>query len=195
MNNDKKPTIGIIGTGASVFDALAAMHGKSLTSAPINDKITTPPTLKGQYGQAWKLDLSTTKNKREHATLAMWLIEAPNAHPAWHSYLIAMVHLRPMNGYETKFYKKDATHELWVFALNPDKNRQDIIDCVDNGSKQLLMPRNYGGQFIEITDELAIERIENTVKEIVEGKLSPDTDYMSEWIKRYGNDMIKDEFK
>lgn len=164
------------------------------------DEITAKPDITGEYGKAWKCDLDEArrimgKNPSDDATLIHWLVEAPWAHPAWHSYSLVLIHLRPMDdSRETKFYLPCASHELWVYAVNPDANRQEMItEGFVEG--MWLSPKNFAAQIVELNDEDALERIESTVHEICDGILSPDTDFIRDWISRYGNNMVKREYK
>jgi hypothetical protein len=112
------------------------------------------------------------------------------AHPAWHSYSLILVHLRALpDRRDTRFYLDGATHEFWLYALAPDV---DLNDVVTTGiSKSWLHPKNFAAQFIEITDALALERIQRSVQMVIDGKLSPDTDHTQRWVDLYGNHMIK----
>jgi hypothetical protein len=182
-------TIGVIGTGRSVMQKL----GVPEQAVAIKDPITAPPVLSGAAGKAWLTDL-TAGAPEEHGVLASWIVEAPGAHPLWHSYSVVLVHLRPMaDGRKTLFYLPDATHEIWVYALNPEADRNVMLMRAGNIAIGLLHPGNYIGQFIEISDDLAIERVRATVQEICDGKLSPDTDHVNCcWVKRYGDYLLKD---
>lgn len=166
----------------------------------IKGPIAVAPDVVGTRGRAWKCDLLRVRNANPEtdATLVHWLIEAPWAHPCWHSYSLVMIHLRPLAGEvaggETKFYLPCATHELWLYALDPNKERESMIKtgAVDN---RWLRPANFGAQFTELNDEDALARILTVVTEVCNGELSPDTDHTRAWIKRFGHSMIKKEFR
>jgi hypothetical protein len=159
-----------------------------------DDPIMTPPTLVGPHGTAWLVDLATAQAKAgidpvNDATIAEWLVEAPWAHPVWHSYIFVLLHLRPMpDRRETIIYLNGATHELWVYALDPGQARAPALA---SGQFHYLTPMNFGAQFIEITDELARDRVKGSVKAILAGRLSPDTDYRRAWIALYNDKMLK----
>jgi hypothetical protein len=74
---------------------------------------------------------------------------------------------------------------MFLFALDPDWEMK-----LDE-TPTILHPANFVAQFIERNDNSAIKRIEQSVIEIVHGELSPDTDFMQHWIKRYGASNIK----
>src|SRR6185369_6380027 len=122
MTDNKKPlTIGVIGTGRSAMETIAALNGKPLPedqSAEIKKPVTLQPLIKGKHGQAWQVNLTTLRKKlgvdpAKDAGLAHWIIEAPWAHPVWHSYVLVLIHLRPLVGFEKPhLYLDCATHEL-----------------------------------------------------------------------------------
>lgn len=202
MTNDNKPrnghahrpTVGVLGTGAGVFDALAMLQGRPPTIAAIVDPIDAPADLAGEHGRAWRCDLAagikqTGADPAQFGSLEHWLIEAPRCHPAWHSYAIFLVHLRPIAGKATLFYLEGATHEIQLWALDPAVPREPyratgIVSAV-------LHPINYAGQFIEISDQLARDRVARAVNAICVGALSPDTDWLPTWFQLFGDHMLK----
>jgi len=192
----KKATVVVIGTGAANMRALAS------GAAPVEftDPIATPPDLAGPLGRAWKCNLAAGRrimavDAEDDATLVHWVIEAPWAHPAWHSYSLVLVHLRPMSARgETRFYLPCASHEMWLCALDA---RQDRRPLIGSGivQKHWLRPMNFAAQFTEENDAGALVRIERTVVEICQGELSPDTDFQRQWVERFGDNMIRKEFR
>lgn len=169
--------------------------------AEIKDPIARPPHRIGAYGKAWMIDLGATRAKRgttpdQDGCLSIWIVEAPWAHPVWHSYAITLIHLRPLaDNRQTKFYLNGATHEMWVDALDPDGKREMIIDGGFFGPDtcQPLRPTNFGAQFVETGDVAAARRIEAAVQQICDGVLSPDTDFIQQWMHLFGDNMIKGE--
>jgi hypothetical protein len=149
------------------------------------DPITTKPTIKGTYGRAWLYPVGPATPE----CVAAWIIEAPWAHPVWHSYLLNVIHLRPSERDPNPIiYLDGATHELCIEALDPEKPRQPSID---GGEVWALSPPNFAGQIICGSDVAAFARAENAVFMILERHLSPDTDYIYEWIRLFGDSMIK----
>lgn len=163
------------------------------------DEIKTPPTLIGKAAKVWRIDLEATrrfaKAKPENdASLAVWIIEAPWAHAWWHSYVLVLLHLRPLkDGRETKFHLSNATHEMWLNALDPFAPREAAIS--EGAPWCPLMPDNFAAQFIAPDDAAAISRIERDAQRICDGRLSPDTDCIRDWISLYGDNMVRPEFK
>lgn len=196
IDDQKGLKVLVIGTGAGNMRALAG--GFAPPQALIKDPIPAAPVASGPAGKAWLVNLPTLIQtsgiaRENDASLDIWVIEVPGAHPAWHSYLLALYHLRPVaTPQATLFYLEDATHEITLFALDPDCDRRAIIDGTIKLGKTIMTPANYAGQFHAIGDETARQRILETVQDICDGKLSPDTDYVSMWQSRFGDHMFKD---
>lgn len=196
VNDDdhlKRPVI-VVGTGAGNMRMLTGSHDPAPITDPIDD---IAPALAGPHGRAWQTDREAGRAMfdvpaERDATIAHWVVEAPWAHPAWHSYCLVLVHLRPLRGIDTKtkFYLRDATHELWVYALDPQRPRRPLI-TTGMPDRHYMQPKNFAAQFIEVSDELATARVARTVQQICDGQLSPDTDAMRDWIALYGDNMVK----
>ena len=160
-------------------------------------EMKTPPSMVGRVGAAWELDFSFLRKKfsikeEDDASLTSWIIEAPWAHFAWHSYLLTAVSLREMlDKRPTKFYLEGATHEIWLQALNPEKSRQDFLDGKILLNEIGLIPLNFAAQVIRSSDDLMVEEIRKAVSDVVDGLLNPDTDFVQQWIERFGDSMIK----
>ena len=153
-----------------------------------------PPNIEGPHGRAWVLDLEGHRAKHHNpddATVAGWIISAPWAHPVWHSYMLFVVHLRTIEGRPPpKKSFVEATHEIMLFAHNPEVPYQNVIDA-----PAYLLPANFVAQFVCATDEAAKIKCEQCVMEIVKGQLSPDTDHIQSWIARFNASMIKGDPK
>jgi hypothetical protein len=160
--------------------------------------VAKAPDIEHMFGKAWLVDISTLRKQETppppDATVAMWVVEAPWAHPAWHSYLVFLIHLRKMDdSVETLLYVDGATHEMHVYAMAPEADREALIAGTDikyiNG---VLHPVNFAAQFIAADDEAAKARVQVSVNSICLGALSPDTDYRQKWVMLYGDNMMKD---
>lgn len=173
------------------------------TTTPTRDTITTEPTHTGA-ARAWRVDLAqmraniallasvNAKAKRalaDDATVCAYVIEAPWAHPFWHSYYFFCVHLRDLPGQSRPPLRKfaEATHEVMLYVLNPDKPRQALVDGRElHPSQSFLTPVNYVGQFVAEDDAMAAGVVDRAVIDICNGLLSPDTDFRSQWVARFG---------
>lgn len=162
----------------------------------IEDPISILPTVTGQHGKAWSLDLPACHRRagvrpEDDGTVVAWLIEAPFAHPAWHSYWLNIIHLRPMpDARKTIIYLPGATHEIWLYALDPRENRTKMLET---GNFKFLTPSNFASQFIAHSDEIAVDRALRAVRRICAGTLSPDTDWIRTWMHDWGDCMVKDK--
>ncbi len=160
------------------------------------DAISRAPDMNGPAGKAWLVNIDEVFANnpalagKPHAQVAAWLVEAPYAHPLWHSYGFSLIHTGKVPGLdECHLYVPGATHELVIFALDPDKSRDGALRT--NLIKSRLEPINFGAQFIASSNELAIERVRGDIQLVIDGQLSPDTDYRSMWIAKYGDNMVR----
>lgn len=148
--------------------------------------IDTPlPDLITERGKAWRVPLADVRKRynldpSKDATIISWVVEAKWAHPAWCNYFITAVHLRPLHGAEATILLEGATHEVWLWALDPDR-----VPSIDNPMASRLEPVNFVGQWRAASDIDAQEKIDSVVQAILAGQLSPDTDYRWQWIERF----------
>lgn len=158
------------------------------------DPVNFPADATGTHGRAWLLDVpnflrNAGKDPALDCTVVSWMIEAAWAHPVWHSYVIMCIHLRPTpDGKETVLYLPGATHEVWVYALNPEIARDSVLR---GETLPFLLPINYAGQFVCKNDAEAARRVEEAMRGVLAGAVSPDTDYIGQWISLFGDSMIR----
>jgi hypothetical protein len=158
-------------------------------SDPTDDPITSLPKLNGPYGRAWQLDLKALVTEPD-AAIDLWLVEAPYAHPVWHSYMLFLMHLRPLPDFPPPiFYLEGATHEFHIWALDASAQRQHIIDTGQWGEKR-LNPMNFAVQ-VKMDDDEVKSKLRFSIVDILHGRISPDTDYRSRWARLWGDNMIK----
>jgi hypothetical protein len=152
-------------------------------------RLQAPPTKIGPRGKAWKIDDTAWRAKhpqQPYAQICGWIIEADWAHPAWHSYYLSAVHLRDMPGLpKAVIHLAGATHEVMLYALNPAHTPR--LDAVP----RCLTPGNFHAQWVAESDEAAAAKVEACVDDIIAGKLSPDTDYISTWAARFSASNLK----
>ena len=160
------------------------------------DMVLPEPWLVGHLGRAWRCDLDAAKRNDGRpdstATIGMWVIEAKYAHPIWHSYILAICHLRPIEGVPPAVLAMHgATHEFWLAALDPEKgSREKLINGTlpgRDGAVQILHHMNFSAQLVALTDPQAVGVMEATVRDVCNGALNPDTDHRRAWIRRFGS--------
>lgn len=196
MSEDTPKVAVVAGTGAGAARALTGTAG-----AVIKDQIgTLPPDITGALGRAWRVNFSAmlqlhAAKPGEDATIGLWLIEAPWAHPIWHSYIIGLVHLRPTEkGAAPVIIMGGATHQFWLWAANPDQPRAPFIKG-ELRAIPFLSPVNFSSQLRCTNDEAAKGLMEHTIRQICAGVLSPDTDAFREWVRRFGDSMVRPEYR
>lgn len=142
--------------------------------------------------KAWLLDHKGALTQagidvEQDASIASWIVQAPWAHLAWHSYWLYICHLRPMpDNRSTIFHLENATHEMWVAALDPDVRLETMIA---SATPRYLTPLNFASQLILPNDEVAAQTIRGAAMDVLFQRISPDTDWVSAWRGRYGDNM------
>lgn len=155
---------------------------------PSEDPVSTLPSYTGVAGKAWDINLAANPDGTKRADVAHWVVERPDAHPFWHSYVVILFHLRPLDGKYAHIARPDATHEFWLAALDPRLKREEVIH---SGSIPFLRPVNFASQIIAGSDAEAYGMIyHDAVKAICDGVLNPDTDYLRVWVEKFGDWMI-----
>lgn len=194
---DKELKVTIItDTGRGGIEMIQSLGGLESSKRTL-DPVSIAPDLKGSLGVAWRVDFDELRRRNgspPDAGVAGWVVEARWAHPIWHSYTIAVIHLRNIPGMPPPHINlAGATHEFFLFALDPDKPREPAI--LGRERAAIMTPANFGAQFISASDEDAITFVRAAIQDVIDGKLSPDTDHLSAWRERFGDSMIKPEFR
>jgi hypothetical protein len=138
------------------------------------------PVYTGIAGKAWVMDMAAYMVKHPdsdaRATLKSWIVNCPSAHPLWDNYMIALITLKDIPGIKpAQIRMQDATHEIIVGAIHSYR-----VPTIDD-SVSCLSPMNYTGQFSIKNDDAAIERLDQTIRLICDGRLNPDTDAVGQW--------------
>lgn len=149
-------------------------------------RIERAPDLTGAFGAAWQLPVAPLGQRRRAdlgATIAGWLLNAPQAHPLWTYYLVSVIHLHAIAGVKPPFIRTPgATHELIIASLNPEQRLPDLA-AVGRGeaSFAFLTPIDVMEQFTVTDDAMAYRLCELAVRSCVDGIASPDQDWRSWW--------------
>jgi hypothetical protein len=129
---------------------------------------------------------------------ATWILKAPWAHPVWNFYAFLLYDLvtEIPDQPAPKIYAPGSTHEILVFAMDPEfdsqypEGRIEALEFFNNlPASPLLQPANYGYQFYARNDEAAEKRIAVVYNMCATKKLSPDTDWRRIW-----NELFEDAF-
>lgn len=102
------------------------------------------------------------------ATVATWWLHCPGQSPGWDTYLLSVVHLRPIDGaHEAVINVAGASHEVVLAALNPALGPVPN----DNDTWQRLTPLNVVEQVQLPDDDTARELAALTARGVVDGTL------------------------
>lgn len=138
----------------------------------MTDILDTSPTYQSPTTRVWALD---PFDDQTSCGLGSWYVHAPWMHPAWHSYVCSLIHLRRVPGESPAFLKfPEATHEFLVFALDPKHK-------FDQKELHVLTPPNIVRQFTRDTDAYALEIVTDRMILVGEGSVSLDSDFRSHW--------------
>lgn len=209
-NPDEPPKVAIVAdTGATSARMLQALSPNGPHIRHL-DLVNLTPQMTGKMGRAWSLNLVAARLKyaldpSQDGTIHVWVIEAPWAHPVWHSYTLAIVHLRPLAqpAPRPKIMLDGATHEFWLHALEPSEfggglSREKLILgglFGRDGCPTILNPMQFGSQFIAASDADAIARVRPNVQAIIDGILSPDTDAFDDWKAIWGESLVRPPYR
>lgn len=139
--------------------------------------LNTPPQKRSNYAAIWTLEVPAL-DPRSQATVGLWILKAPLAHPLFKDYLVSLIHLREIEGWESPSKQAThVTHEALVFALDPG-----VEVGLDVGTHYaLLEPINIDVQFQARNDVDALAKIESLLCYVVAGELSPDDSCRHHW--------------
>jgi len=160
---------------SGIEDALIDSHGW------YEEPLRTPDQ-EGPAGKAWLLQPSREAPEQE-ATVATWLINRPDAHPCWEWWLVTVVCLRDVKGLApaTRTYP-EAAYEFQILTIDPDDFPTPDPNLVDDGYTY-LHPPDVLEQFHGITDPQAEQLCFSAIRSILDGSISPDEEFRSQWNK------------
>lgn len=125
---------------------------------------------------AWRCKVPPTRPDHM-AHLAGWLVRGP-FHPSWNHWCITLVHLRDISGVPpAKKRHESFTHEILFASLDPREPTPDP----DVGGFVFLEPLDVVEQFGGLADAQAIQLLDMSVRLIVDGRASPDSDWRRFW--------------
>lgn len=168
----------------------------------ITRPLLEPATITRQWGRGWRVDLDAARRKRllqqtpmhrvlPDATVAHWVVEAPWSSEVIHSYSLILVHLRfDLIHAPVMRYLEGATHELALFAINPEADRGLMLRAPTDG-RSWLQPAVFAAQVVEPSDEAVAARVARTVELICDGRLSPHPAHMRSWVELFGDNMMR----
>lgn len=152
-----------------------------------------PPDLYSKDGRikAWRIEQTQAHidaHIREFghppAGIDSWYLTGP-FHPFWHWWHFAVVSLKDIPGIPpaNKQYP-EAEYEFAIWSLKGDVNI-DACDRADleNRGFDFLHPADVTFHFHNVTDEQAREICHSAVSAVVNGHLSPDSDFRETWKK------------
>jgi len=128
----------------------------------------------GAFGRAVLMDVPDRPDAA--ATVCVWLVDRPDAHPLWTQYAILVLRLRDdIPGMPApKLHHPGMTHEFLVLALDPDQRVDRRWFVVTSRTLPFLTPVNICEQF-EATDEELCQLAELAARGVVHGLLWPET--------------------
>ena len=141
------------------------------------------PDFNSSFAEIWEISLEQSvikSNPDWSATLSQYLIKSDLFHPAWNHWIIALIHLRDIEGVKPAHkYYLDAEYEILCLAVDPTSSPNPDPD--KSLELQFLTPSDITIQFDGHDDTTAIELMQTLIHAIERGKLSPDRDFESHW--------------
>lgn len=134
--------------------------------------LTIGAELDGPAGHATELLASENTLLADwRATIGVWMLWCPGQSPFWDLYRLSAVHLRPIEGqqYEPKLWYPEATHEIQLVALNPEKCVIPVM--TDTATWEALIPYNLIEQVTLPDDASAATLLAQAAMAVVDGKV------------------------
>ncbi|MFC8676741.1 hypothetical protein ACFUEN_29150 [Streptomyces griseorubiginosus] len=151
---------------------------------------TEPDHVTGPHGSARRIPPASYTAEKP-AGVDGWIITAPGYHPLWSQYALGVVSLADIPGVPAaNKHRADVTHELHVFAVNPEAGPVDATAIGPDGVPYLT-PVNVCEQFIT-TDDTARRLAFLCVRAVVDGLLNPETGDAPELIRATWSTAIRE---
>lgn len=180
--------------GAASQDVLPIVGARQCR---ITRPLSAPAAHRGRYGRAWRVDLAAIRSRltlfrKPDAMVAHWVVEAPWSSEVVHSYSLVLAHLRfQLGGQPATRYLEGATHELALWAINPQAERADMLARPVEPQRQWLQPAVFAAQLVCPSDEAAEKAVFVGVELICSGRLSPHPAHARSWAQLYGDNMLR----
>ena len=127
-------------------------------------------TFEGVAGFAFTVDLPPADDRGSTDSitcLGRWNMKLPDQHILWDRYSLNLVHLRDCAALTPAAKESpDKTHEITVFAINPDFPEE----AFQEGGISILEPLNHVCQFAVNSDSEAYRIAEIMVQKLVDGE-------------------------
>ncbi|MCX4974259.1 hypothetical protein [Streptomyces sp. NBC_00620] len=133
-----------------------------------------PDHVTGKYGTVTRVPAETHADNP--AALDQWILTAPEWHPIWDQYVIGLISLADLPNTPPPFRQRPGvTHELVVFALNPEHGPHEAATFNSRSlAEAVLTPVNVVEQFT-CTDDQARDLVRLCATACVNGVLTPET--------------------
>lgn len=133
----------------------------------------------GAAGRAWMIQ---PQRPSQNASLGTWLVHAPNAHPFWEWWMVAVVHLREGEDLPPpKHIYAGAEYEFTILTVDDDECPNPDPELVEEEGLLFYTPPDVVEQFHGVTDQEAMSIAGMAVTSIVDGNMSPDPQYRPKW--------------
>ena len=143
------------------------------------------PDKQGKAGQAWIIDVKKRGGPAVDADVRTYMVKGKSFHKFWDTWIVSMIHLRDIPGMPpATLTKPNHTHEFLIMALDPGKDTKNFFNYdPDDFKANYLEPIDCCVQFECPTDVEALDLCDVAVQAIVNGQMSPDSDYASVWAR------------
>jgi hypothetical protein len=144
------------------------------------------PDQKGQAAEAWIIDPS--QFPPSPASICLWLVVSKIFHPIWDSWIVQAIHLREIDGAQPPVLRyPEAEHEIMILSLSHDHGVYDPDKMPF--PVPYLTPIDMVKQVDGYSDGQVAQLVGRMIAEIVAGRMSPDSDYRSQWEKVIDHDI------
>jgi hypothetical protein len=148
------------------------------------------PDIEGEGGSVWRLNIVSPEARQrpeQHALVGLWLLHAPHAHILWEYYVVHLIHLRDIEGVQSAHRNTPKMeYQVDVFTLNPEAPLPLMLELEQGALSErklsILHPADFEAQFEPVGgDHIAYDIVDELCGFVAKGKLSPDSDYRSQW--------------